>query len=57
MDIKKVGTGMIVAFIVLSIWNDPSGTAALFSDFLGDATSFAEDALDKTIEFFRGLTE
>jgi hypothetical protein len=44
-------------FLLLSIWNNPSGTASAFGDFLGSVGSWLEDALDKGTEFVRGLTE
>jgi hypothetical protein len=49
---------MIVAaaFLILSIWQNPSGTATAFADFLGSVGTFLEDAIDKFTEFFRGLT-
>lgn len=56
MDFKKVVAIIAVAFVVLSIWHNPSGTAASFSDFLSNVSSFAEDLLDRIVEFFRGLT-
>lgn len=56
MDAKKAFMGVAAAFLVLSIWNDPSGTATAFADFLGNVGGFLEDALDKVTEFFRGLT-
>ncbi|HZA76528.1 MAG TPA: hypothetical protein VE623_09090 [Acidimicrobiales bacterium] len=44
-------------FLIVSIWNNPSGTANAFGNFLGDVGSWLEDALDKGTEFVRGLTE
>jgi hypothetical protein len=44
-------------FLILSIWNNPTGTANAFGDFLGSVGSWLEDALDKSTEFIRGLTD
>jgi hypothetical protein len=44
-------------FLILSIWNNPSGTAIAFGNFLGDVGSWLEDALDKGTEFVQGLTD
>ncbi|HKH25114.1 MAG TPA: hypothetical protein VKA42_06605 [Acidimicrobiales bacterium] len=44
-------------FLILSIWNNPTGTANAFGDFLGNVGSWLEDALDKSTEFIRGLTD
>lgn len=46
-----------LAFLALSVWNNPGGTAASFSSFLGDVGGWVEDAIDKGTEFFRGLVE
>ncbi|HKX71503.1 MAG TPA: hypothetical protein VJM75_09760 [Acidimicrobiales bacterium] len=44
-------------FLILSIWNNPTGTANAFGDFLGNVGSWLEDALDRSTEFIRGLTD
>jgi hypothetical protein len=44
-------------FLILSIWNNPTGTANAFGDFLGNVGTWLEDALDKSTEFIRGLTD
>jgi hypothetical protein len=44
-------------FVLVSIWQNPSGTANAFGDFLGTVGSWLEDALDRGTEFIRGLTE
>jgi hypothetical protein len=56
MDIKKAFMVTAAAFLVLSMWHNPTGTANAFGDFLGNVGSFLEDAIDKFTEFFRGLT-
>jgi hypothetical protein len=57
LDAKKVLIYVAIAFLALSVWNNPGGTAASFSSFLGDVGSWIEDAIDKGTEFFRGLFE
>ena len=44
-------------FLILSIWNNPTGTANAFGDFLANVGTWLEDALDKSTEFIRGLTD
>jgi hypothetical protein len=44
-------------FVLVAIWQNPSGTANAFGDFLGTVGSWLEDALDKSVEFVQGLTE
>jgi hypothetical protein len=56
MDIKRVFLFVAAAFLILSLWNNPTATATAFADFLGNVGSFLEDAIDKFTEFFRGLT-
>jgi hypothetical protein len=56
MDIKRVFLLVAAAFLILSMWNNPTATATAFADFLGNVGSFLEDAIDKFTEFFRGLT-
>ena len=56
MDWKRALGIVAAAFLILSIWNNPSGTANAFGDFLGEVGGFLEDAIDKFTEFFRSLT-
>jgi hypothetical protein len=56
MDAKKAFMVTAAAFLILSMWHNPTGTANAFGDFLGNVGSFLEDAIDKFTEFFRGLT-
>jgi hypothetical protein len=56
MDWKKALMVTATAFLILSLWHNPTGTANAFSDFLGNVGSFLEDAIDKFTEFFRSLT-
>lgn len=54
-DFRRFMVIVAVAFLALSIWNNPAGTAQSFSSFLGDVGGWFEDALDKGEEFFRNL--
>jgi hypothetical protein len=56
MDWKKALGIIGAAFLVLSVWHNPTGTANAFGDFLGNVGGFLEDAIDKFTEFFRSLT-
>jgi hypothetical protein len=56
MDLRRTFMIVAAAFLILSMWHNPSGTATAFADFLGNVGSFLEDAIDKFTEFFRGLT-
>jgi hypothetical protein len=57
MDWRRAFLLIAGLFLILSIWNNPDGTANAFGDFLGSVGSWLEDALDKGTEFVRGLTE
>ena len=57
LDAKKAVIIVGMAFLALSVWNNPSGTAENFSTFLGDVGGFLEDFIDKATEFFRGLVQ
>lgn len=56
MDAKRIFLFVAAAFLILSVWNNPTATATAFADFLGNVGNFLEDAIDKFTEFFRGLT-
>ena len=56
MDFKKAFMVVAAAFLVVSVWQNPTGTANAFADFLGNVGSFLEDAIDRFSEFFRSLT-
>jgi hypothetical protein len=56
MDFRRAFMFVAAAFLIISVWQNPSGTATAFADFLGSVGSFLEDAIDKFSEFFRGLT-
>jgi hypothetical protein len=55
LDAKKAVVLIAVAFLAMSIWNNPSGTAENFGNFMGDVGGWVEDLLDKGREFFEGL--
>jgi hypothetical protein len=57
LDLRKSLMIVAIAFLALSVWNNPGGTAQSFSSFLGDVGGWVEDAIDKGTEFFRGLVE
>jgi hypothetical protein len=57
LDAKKAVILVAMAFLAMSIWNNPAGTAENFSAFLSDVGGFLEDFWDKATEFFRGLVE
>lgn len=55
LDSKKAIILVAMAFLAMSIWNNPAGTAENFSNFLGDVGGWLEDFLDKAQQFAEGL--
>jgi hypothetical protein len=55
LDSKKAIILVALAFLAMSIWNNPGGTAENFSNFLGDVGGWIEDFIEKATEFFEGL--
>ena len=55
--IKKVLLYLVIAFVVVSIWQNPEGSAEAAGDFLGAVGNFFADLIDKTATFIEGLTD
>lgn len=53
--LKKLVLYLSVAFVVISIWRDPSGSADAAGEFLGSVGGFFSTLIDKLSEFFKGL--
>lgn len=56
IDLKQVLLYLIIAFVIVSIWNDPQQSAERAGDFLGSVGSWFVDLIDKSSSFFKGLT-
>jgi hypothetical protein len=56
MSLGRALLWIAALFVLVAIWQNPSGTANAFGDFLGTVGSWLSDALDKSTEFIRGLT-
>jgi hypothetical protein len=54
---RNVLLWLVIAFVVLLIWNTPTTAGQEIGDFLGDVGSFFLDLIDKVAQFFSGLTE
>ena len=52
---KKLGATVFVAFVLISFWSNPSGSAQMFTDFIGDVGGFFSTVIDKSAEFVRGV--
>jgi hypothetical protein len=53
--IKKFGATVVVLFLVISFWSNPSGSATAFADFVGDVGGFFSSVIDKSAEFVQSL--
>jgi hypothetical protein len=53
--IKKILLYLVIAFIVVSIWQNPEASAQAAADFLSAVGGFFADLIDKTATFVEGL--
>lgn len=53
--ITRVAFYLLVAFMVIRLWQDPAGSADATVNFIGSIGSFFASAVDKLSEFVRGL--
>ena len=51
----RIGFYFLVAFLVIRLWQDPSGSADATVNFVGSVGSFFASAIDKLAQFVRGL--
>ena len=54
---KKILLAVVVLFFVISLWQDPSGSADAFTEFVGSVGSFFSAVIDKGAAFVRSLLE
>lgn len=53
--ITRIALYLFVAFLVIRLWQDPTGSADATVNFVGSIGSFFSDAIDKLSQFVRGL--
>ena len=56
IDLKKLLIYLVIAFVIVSIWKDPSGSAKTAGGFLGNVGNFFVALIDKGSSFIKGLT-
>jgi hypothetical protein len=54
---SKVGVYLLIAFLALSFWQDPSGSADALGNVAGGIASFCATVVDKLAEFIKSLTD
>ena len=55
--VAKVGLYLMIAFMVIQLWQDPSGAAHATTNFVGGIGHFFASAMDKIGAFVKGLTK
>ncbi len=53
--VKKLLIYLSVAFVVVSVWTNPTGSADAAGSFLGSVGDFFSATVDKGSEFLKGL--
>ena len=53
--VKKLAIGVAALFLLLSFWNDPSGSAATCTNFIGGVGRFFSTVIDKSVQFVSNL--
>ena len=53
--LSRVALYLLVAFLVIRLWQDPAGSADATVNFIGSIGSFFSSAVDKLSQFVRGL--
>jgi len=56
LNMKQVLLYLIIAFVIVSIWKDPSGSSKTAGTFLGMVGSFFVDLVNKISDFVKGLS-
>lgn len=55
LSLKRIFVWLAVAFVVVMIWNDPTGSAPVIGDFLGTVGHWIMVAFQKVASFLGGL--
>lgn len=53
--VAKIMMYLVLAFLVIQLWQDPSGSAQATMDFIGGIGNFFASLIDKIGEFVGGL--
>lgn len=53
--ISRVAFYLLVAFLVIRLWQDPAGSADATANFIGSIGSFFSDAINKLSTFVQSL--
>lgn len=53
--LKKILIYLIIAFVIVSIWQNPEEAADAATEFLGSVGNFFSELIDRTATFIQGL--
>ncbi|WP_269228006.1 hypothetical protein, partial [Escherichia coli] len=56
-NVKKILVYLSLAFVIVSVWRDPAGSADAAGAFLSSVGSFFGTVIDKSVAFLKGLTD
>ncbi len=56
-NVKKILIYLSLAFVVVSLWRDPTGSADAAGAFLSSVGSFFSTMIDKGSQFLKGLAD
>ncbi len=56
VTLKNAALLFVVAFVIISIWQDPTGMATVMGDFISSVGSWFSDLFDKVTAFLSGLS-
>ncbi|MCU1387248.1 MAG: hypothetical protein JWL72_586 [Ilumatobacteraceae bacterium] len=54
-NVRKVLIYLALAFVIVSVWHDPQGSAGAAGTFLHTVGGFFSALLDKSTKFLKGL--
>ena len=57
IDIKKIVLYLVIAFVIVSVWKDPDGSAKTAGVYLGNVGHFIVRLIDKGSSFIKGLSK
>jgi hypothetical protein len=55
VNVKQILIYLVIAFVILSIWNSPTTTGNNVGDFLSSFGSWIGDLVDRFSQFVSGL--
>lgn len=56
-NVKKILIYLSLAFVIVSVWRDPAGSADAAGSFLSTVGTFFGAVIDKSAAFVKGLTD